>query len=539
MVKTKYTGGVALVLTTLLGQPLLAQPSLPFPSGSLPGSTPDPEAQGIDPAPGPSPATAASPLPLTLPELLNLTLAGNRDLQNRRLDRLVERQQLAEAEQRFDPRFTPTLGVSSSLREDRGEANPGDGLFNQGGTEADLEGQIRLDLDWATRLGSRLTVGVDPLASQPLEFRLSQPLARGFGSAINEAPLNQARLEEGRNQLALRRTLIDTLTTSIASYTNLISAQTQVEIQSQALARRQRQLEILQALVAAGRRAPIDLFDTERSLADAQRRLVDAQNQLLQANNALLNLIGTDRALVFVVDPGDIDQLFLLAQERAARYQTTDLVPIALAQRPDYQQSQLQRQQLDLERQLAVDQQRWQVDAIVDSNLGDGSRTELGLVARRTLNDPQLETRQVTSQVRLQQQDNTLTQQQDQIRNDVTTRMGDVAANQRAVAAAERATQNARRQLQANQEQYRLGRGNVTLFQIIAQEEDLVSAQTNELESRIAFLNSVAQLEQTVGITLEVWADQLDLSLLREDFEGRYNTTRLSVWLGPENTVNW
>lgn len=519
MVKAKYTGGVALVLTTLLGQPLLAQPSLPFPSGSLPGSTPDPEAQGIDPAPGPSPATAASPLPLTLPELLNLTLAGNRDLQNRRLDRLVERQQLAEAEQRFDPRLTPILGVSSSFREDRGEANPGDGLLNQGGTESDLEGQIRLDLDWATRLGSRLTVGVDPLASQPLEFRLSQPLARGFGSAINEAPVNQARLEEDRNQLALRRTLIDTLTTSIAGYTNLISAQTQVDIQSQAQARRQRQLEILQALVAAGRRAPIDLFDTERSLADAQRRLVDAQNQLLQANNALLNLIGTDRVLTFVVDPGDIDQLFLLAQERAARYQTTDLVPIALAQRPDYQQSQLQRQQLELERQLAVDQQRWQVDAIVDGNLGDGSRTELGLVARRTLNDPQLETGQVTSQVRLQQQDNTLTQQQDQIRNDVTTRLGDVAANQQAVAAAERATQNARRQLQANQEQYRLGRGNVTLFQIIAQEEDLVSAQTNELESRIAFLNSVAQLEQTVGITLAVWADQLDWTGLPEDLE--------------------
>jgi outer membrane protein TolC len=229
---------------------------------------------------------------------------------------------------------------------------------------------------------------------------------------------------------------------------------------------------------------------------------------LLQANNALLNLIGTDRVVTFVVDPADLDQLFLLAQERAAQYQKTDLIAIALAQRPDYQQSQLQRQQLALEQQLAADQQRWQVDAIVDGNLGDGSRTELGLVARRTLNDPQLETTLVSSQVKLQQQDNTLAQQQDQIRNDVTTRLGDVAANQRAVAAAERATQNARRQLQANQEQYRLGRGSVTLFQIIAQEEDLVTAQTNELESRMAFLNSVAQLEQTVGITLEVWADQ-------------------------------
>ena len=181
---------------------------------------------------------------------------------------------------------------------------------------------------------------------------------------------------------------------------------------------------ISQRWSTARRRSPIDLFDTERSLADTQRRLVDAQNQLLQANNALLNLIGTNRVVTFVVDPTDLDQLFLLAQARAARYQKTDLMVIALAQRPDYQQSQLQRQQLVLEQQLAVDQQRWQVDAIVDGNLGDGSRTELGLVARRTLNDPQLETTLVSSQVKLQQQDNTLAQQQDQIPNHVTPAWG-------------------------------------------------------------------------------------------------------------------
>jgi hypothetical protein len=35
----------------------------------------------------------------------------------------------------------------------------------------------------------------------------------------------------------------------------------------------------------------------------------------------------------------------------------------------------------------------------------------------------------------------------------------------------------------------------------------------------MAFLNSVAQLEQTVGITLEAWADQLDWSGLSEDLE--------------------
>ncbi|MBE9114122.1 TolC family protein, partial [Nodosilinea sp. LEGE 07298] len=441
---------------------------------------------------------------LTLPDLLNLTLAGNRELRNQALERIVQRQQLAAAEQTFSPRFTPTLRADAA--RSRFGSNVTDeslGSVLLGGDRTDVDQEVRLDTTLATRLGTRFELGLTPFeGSQALQFRVSQPLLRGFGTAVNEAPLNQARLDETRNQLALRSTVIDTLTTAIFGYNDLINAQAQVEIQAQALGRRQRQLEILQALVQAGRRAPIDLFDPERSLADAQRNLVDARNQLDQANSALLNLIGTDRDLRFVASVDAIDQLFTAAAAQVATYNAEALVAVALAQRTDYQQAQLQRRQQELDLLLAQDDLRWQLNAVADGTLGESDRSAVGLVATRTFGDPAPETSRVASDIALQQQDNTLAQLQDQIRNDVIAGLNDAQASRLQVEAAERATFNARRQLEADQEQFRLGRGGVTLFQLINQEESLVNAQTNELTARIAFLNTVARLEQTVGITL-------------------------------------
>lgn len=239
---------------------------------------------------------------------------------------------------------------------------------------------------------------------------------------------------------------------------------------------------------------------------------MEAQNALNQANNNLLNLIGTDQNLRFVASPETVDRLFVEALDRVSEYDRDRLVATALAQRPDYRQAQIVRQQLELGQILAEDALRWQVNAVAGGSVGNLSTTTLGLVATRTFNEPQLDTNRVRSQISLQQQDNTLAQQQEQIRNDVAARLADVQATQLQVEAAERATLSARRQLEADQEQYRLGRGQVSLFEIINREEALVAAQTNELEARVALLNSIAELERTVGITLDRWAAELDVS---------------------------
>lgn len=457
----------------------------------------------------PVPQGEPQTVPLTLSDLLTLTLEGNRDLRNRVLDRTVERQTLAAAEQTFDPRFTPTLEVNATLTEFGGvegsESELGAVLL---GGRTDFDQRVLLNTNLVTRLGTDIVLGLTPLeGGQLFQFRVSQPLLRGFGAAINEAPVNQARLGEISNQLALRQTVIDTLTTAIVGYNDLVNAQAQVEIQTQALARRQRQLEIVQALVQAGRRAPIDLFDPERSLADAEGSLVNAQNQLDQANNTLLNLIGTDRNLRFVVSLDAVRELYAIAAEEVLAYQPEALVAVALAQRTDYRQAQLQQQQQALDLLIAQDELRWQLNAVADGTLGDSSVGVLGLVATRVFGDPDPETNRVASEIALQQQDNTLAQLQNEIRNDAIARLAEARSNLQQVEAAERATLNARRQVDADQ-----ARGGRDLFEAISQEESLVTAQTNELAARIAFLNSVARLEQTVGITLERWVREINLS---------------------------
>ena len=249
----------------------LVEPAETSPAENRPN--PDSSPPPMSPTPHPSthppihPSTAPRTVALTLPDLINLTLAGNRDLQNEGLERIVQRQTLNEAEQTFDPRFTPRLeaSVTRRLSEDDLEiTDPSTGEILFGTSPTSRSSRAVLETTVTTRQGTDIRVEVDPInGDRLLNFRLSQPLLRGFGTAVNEAPVNQARLGETRNQLALQNTVIDLITLATTRYTNLISAQAQVDIQVQALGRRQRQLEILQALVTAGRRAPIDVFDTE------------------------------------------------------------------------------------------------------------------------------------------------------------------------------------------------------------------------------------------------------------------------------------
>jgi outer membrane protein TolC len=51
----------------------------------------------------------------------------------------------------------------------------------------------------------------------------------------------------------------------------------------------------------------------------------------------------------------------------------------------------------------------------------------------------------------------------------------------------------------------KLDMGRSSNFQIVSFQNDLVTAQTNELLAIIEYYNSIALLEQTLGITLSKW----------------------------------
>jgi outer membrane protein len=455
---------------------------------------------------------------LNLTDLINLVVAGNQDLRDRQLQRLIEQQQLVEAESRFDPRFTPAvgLGVTQTFADDfilnrnlRGSIG---GSSTEIGDRATLTQSAGVLGEVTTRQGTQIGLTLDALGDTPIGLRLTQPLLRGAGTAVNEAPVEIARLQESQNFLGLQQTLIETVSTTVTQYTSLIQAQAAVEIQSQALARRQQQLEILTALVAAGRRAAVELTDTRRSVANAERDLLVAQTGLEAANTALLDQLGTDQNLLFVAAADTIRDLFAAAVARVESYEVETLVAIAYQQRPDYRQRLLDQDVAQLNLAIAADDLRWQLNLEGDADLGDASSTTLGLVARRTFDDPALETARVRREVETAQQANRLSQQRIAIRNEITNRLNTVRTNLVRVDAARRATENARLQLEATRELFERGRSGGNLFQVISQEENLVTAQSQELQAEIEFLNSVVALDQSVGLTLDIWRDEIDFA---------------------------
>ncbi|MEB3359141.1 MAG: TolC family protein [Synechococcales bacterium] len=467
-------------------------------------------AQTTPPVPTtPPPITpSTTTLDLTLPQLITLVIEGNRDLRNQTLNRIVQQQELREAERRFAPDFTPRLSFEATQQLSRTQTF---GLEETDRTTTDES--LLMTGEMLTRIGTTIRIDLDPIDDeQPLQLTLRQPLLRGFGRRVNEAPVEQARIGDQRGQLALQQEAIATVTEAIVDYTALIQAQEAVKIQADALARRQAQYDFIAALVQAGRRPTIDLVEAEGNIANAQRDLQDARNLLAQANTDLLDLIGTDRVIEFTASVESVEELFGRSLNQVPESDETVLIETAYARRPDYRIAQLAIEAERLGLIVATNNRRWQLDLEGSGTLGDTSDASVGLVLTREFTDESLETAQRRSQVNLLQEENDLAQLTDTIRNEVVNRLGDVRSNQRRLEAAQRATESAQLQLEADRERFGRGRSGTTLFDLTQREEALVTAQNAELTARIGLLNSIVELEQAIGITLDRWEARVDFT---------------------------
>jgi outer membrane protein len=479
-------------------------------------------------------SATASVVELTLPDLLNIVIQGNRDIKNDVLERVVQRQTLNEAESVFNPRITPSLSIqaernggsaqTSSIltpdgneRFDNNSDNNLDALDlsggSSGGSDTTLSQNLQVSSTLRTPLGTNISLSVNPISeSSRLNLTIEQPLLRGSGQAVNRAPVQQARIAESNNVLTLRQTVIEKITESINKYTTLAEQQEAVTIQVQTLERRRQQFERVKALVEAGRQARIALIDSEQSIAQAELDLQQAQNNLSQTNTELLNLVGSETAFQFVAPDNAIAQLFEAATSRVSQFQLDQMVEQAYQIRPDYQQAKANLENEGLSLLVAQDNQRWTLNWQSSASLGAPSQMATGLALSRTLGDESLDTAVINSQTSILQQQNKLAQLTESIRNEITDQLRNVNSGLDQVALAQRATEAAERQLQVTQEKFRVGRDRITPSDITDQEETLVTAQNQELQARISFLNSMADLEKAVGITIDTWQASVDFS---------------------------
>lgn len=459
-------------------------------------------------------------LELSLEEAVNLASVNNRSLKNAYLDRIIERESLAEAKAIYIPRLTPTAELN--LSKDRvlsGISITDSGIIRLGSDLSFLipsGGEFSISWNGGRQLQTIESLGTfsdqDSL-NQTLSISFNQPLLRGFGSSITNIPIVFAELNEDINILDLKNQLINIITQTIVAYRSLVQAQSALKIEQEALDRALEQLEITRAFIEAGRRARVDIIQNQTQIANQELALIAAENRVKDARASLIQILDIDRSFEIIATETPESETIFLAEPLNPK----ELLKLAFANDPGYLTALINIDLARLDLLLAKDDIRWDLDLNLkyENNL-DGLNSEIGnsnvsaslnlrnqFFGRRTP-----ERNIIRSQVRLEQSLIDLEEAKENLTIEVKNDIRQVNFALQQARQARRARELALEQLEIEREKQRLGVGS--LFQLISFENSLVQAQNQELNAIIAYLNSLTDLRKTLGITLDFWEVKLE-----------------------------
>lgn len=157
---------------------------------------------------------------------------------------------------------------------------------------------VQPSVNLKTIIGGQITVSGNTTKSDHfnpgLSMEVTQHLMRGFGPAIVEAALCNARDSELIARLSVEGTLRMTVTNVIKAYLDILTAEKTISIDEKAVDRALKSVEQTKYFIKAGRKAGNELVTVEANVANAKTQLENDKNNLLQARYALLTAIGMD-----------------------------------------------------------------------------------------------------------------------------------------------------------------------------------------------------------------------------------------------------
>ena len=441
----------------------------------------------------------AETIELTLSDAIYLGLRDNRSIRSAYLDRIAQKFDLRVAEDRFTPKLMLSGGYLSNRNQNdryrQGTVTPITTLQTPYGT--------RVSLGWTYRYTQADQAGLS--RNDGANISVIQPLLRGAGREVATAPVALARLSEQANRLNLKSTVSQTITQVIASYRTLLQAQEQSKISRASLERARQLVEVNRAMIAAERMAEFEIVQTEAEVASQELAYEEARNDTDSARLDLLQLVAQSLNTQIVATEA--------LQARRVDVNAVRALQQAEALQPAYLSQLVYSEQAAINLAVARNSRLWDVSLvggtsqIRDRNtLGGSARTwenYVGIQVEIPIGD--LSTRQVEvqAQVNVRNQEIQLAEARQQLERDVANAVRDIGTRWRQYEIAQRALDLSRRKLDIEREKLTVGRSSN--FQVLSFESDLRNAESARLSALISYLNAQAELDQTLGTTLQSW----------------------------------
>jgi len=285
--------------------------------------------------------TKNKPLEVTVEEAILMALENNSAFKIERL-----KPELRESSERME-RSAFDVGLSSSVSTSQDKDDSGSKStrsdFSFGISKLLLSGgDISLGLS-GNRGGG---VASDNNYSARISLTLSQPIFKGAGYSVNLAGLRKAQLSTKSSIYELQayaETLISQVETACWDY-SLAVRQLTIYVESLNLA--QRQLDETRTMIDVGKLAEIELIASEAEVASRNEALINARSNIEKTRIKLLRLLNPPN-VDFIKQSIVIKNEFIVPEFDVGEMDSH--IDIALHNRPDLNQAELQLQQNELD----------------------------------------------------------------------------------------------------------------------------------------------------------------------------------------------
>jgi outer membrane protein len=283
-VKTKT---IALIAATLFLVP------------ALPGHAAEIDVTALPTTVGPLPMAPGDVLKLDLLGAYQLALARNLDLHVSRYDLAIADANVRGSGGIFDPYLTAgingdsTQSPTSTILEGANVAQSRNTRFLLGVDQL-LPSGTQLGGDWTSFRGETNSTFffLNPRWDASLNLTLTQPLLNGFGTTVTRSQIIIAENLQQQTAVGFEVQVIQLLADVEQAYWELVAARQQVSVSEQSLALAQRLLEETQQRVDVGTSAPIDMVQSEATVANRQQELIYVKNASANAEDNLKALLG-------------------------------------------------------------------------------------------------------------------------------------------------------------------------------------------------------------------------------------------------------
>jgi outer membrane protein len=309
-------------------------------------------------------------LPLSLKDLTKLALQNNLDIAIQDTNEAMQQQKIRQSYGDYDPKLTGTLGVNSSKSAITNYTNASTASFNKSDSASwnftftqtvKTGGSLRATWNSSRSDNNSTFSTFTPQYSGSTTISFTQPLLKNLRLDSTRANIKLVNLDLKNNDSAFNKTVTDTISNIQNQYWSLVSAIRDFDIKRNSVRLAQINLRDNRKKVEVGTLAPIDVTDAEATTASREVDLIASEETILSQENALRALISSNRNSDIwgkVIVPTDTPDF------KEYKVNMDEAITTALRNRPELEQSDLTMKKLDINKQVAQNNRKWQFDLV-------------------------------------------------------------------------------------------------------------------------------------------------------------------------------